>query len=51
MTFYLDRKWMIAILMNLFPILFSLRDQVSDYFYHVDNEINLPQQGQISGTD
>ena len=27
---------------ELIPILFSLRDQVSDYFYCIDNEINLP---------
>ena len=26
---------------ELIPILFLLRDQVSDYFYHIDNEINL----------
>ena len=26
------------------PILFSLRDQVSDYFYHIDNESNLPRK-------
>ena len=26
------------------PILFSHRDQVSDYFYHIDNEINLPRK-------
>ena len=36
---------------ELIPISFLLRDQVSDYFYHIDNEINLPQEGQISGTD
>ena len=28
---------------ELIPILFSLRDQVSDYFYHIDNKINLPR--------
>ena len=32
---------------ELIPISFSLRDQVSDYFYRIDNESNL----QISGTD
>ena len=26
---------------ELIPISFSLRDQVSDYFYHIDNESNL----------
>ena len=26
---------------ELIPISFLLRDQVSDYFYHIDNEINL----------
>ena len=36
---------------ELIPISFSLRDQVSDYFYHIDNENNLPREGQISGTD
>ena len=29
---------------ELIPILFLLRDQVSDYFYCVDNEINLPRK-------
>ena len=29
---------------ELIPILFSLRDQVSDYFYLIDNEINLPRK-------
>ena len=29
---------------ELIPISFSLRDQVSDYFYHIDNEINLPSK-------
>ena len=29
---------------ELIPISFSLRDQVSDYFYHIDNEINLPRK-------
>ena len=29
---------------ELIPILFSLRDQVSDYFYCIDNEINLPRK-------
>ena len=28
---------------ELLPISFSLRDQVSDYFYRIDNEINLPR--------
>ena len=27
---------------ELIPISFSLRDQVRDYFYHIDNEISLP---------
>ena len=27
---------------KLIPVSFSLRDQVGDYFYHIDNEINLP---------
>ena len=36
---------------ELIPILFSLKSQVSDYFYHIDNEINLPRKRQISGTD
>ena len=27
---------------ELIPILFSFRDQVSDYFYHIDNANNLP---------
>ena len=27
---------------ELIPISFSLKSQVSDYFYHIDNEINLP---------
>ena len=27
---------------ELIPILFSLRDQVSDYFYYIDNENNIP---------
>ena len=36
---------------ELIPISFSLKDQVSDYYYHIDNENNLPQRGQISGTD
>ena len=44
MTFYLDKKWMTAILMNLFLYSFLLRDQVSDYFYHIDNEIDLPRK-------
>ena len=26
------------------PISFSLRDQVSDYFYRIDNKINLPRK-------
>ena len=29
---------------ELIPILFSLRDQVSDYFYCIDTEINLPSK-------
>ena len=29
---------------ELIPISFLLRDQVSDYFYHIDNEINLPRK-------
>ena len=29
---------------ELIPISFSLRDQVSDYFYHIDNESNLPRK-------
>ena len=29
---------------ELIPISFSLRDQVSNYFYHIDNEINLPRK-------
>ena len=29
---------------ELIPISFSLRDQVSDYFYHIDTEINLPRK-------
>ena len=29
---------------ELIPILFSLRDQVSDYFYRIDTEINLPRK-------
>ena len=29
---------------ELIPISFSLRDQVSDYFYHINNEINLPRK-------
>ena len=29
---------------ELIPLSFSLRDQVSDYFYHIDNEINLPRK-------
>ena len=27
---------------ELIPISFSFKSQVSDYFYHIDNEINLP---------
>ena len=30
--------------LELIPISFSLRDQVSDYFYHIDNENNLPRK-------
>ena len=29
---------------ELIPISFSFRDQVSDYFYRIDNEINLPRK-------
>ena len=29
---------------ELIPISFSLRDQVSDYFYHIDNGNNLPRK-------
>ena len=29
---------------ELIPILFSFRDQVSDYFYRIDNGINLPRK-------
>ena len=29
---------------ELIPISFSLRDKVSDYFYHIDNENNLPRK-------
>ena len=29
---------------ELIPISFSLRDQVSDYFYQIDNESNLPRK-------
>ena len=29
---------------ELIPILFLLRNQVSDYFYCIDNEINLPRK-------
>ena len=29
---------------ELIPILFSLKDQVSDYFYRIDNEVNLPSK-------
>ena len=29
---------------ELIPISFSLRDQVSDYFYHIDTEINLSRK-------
>ena len=29
---------------ELIAISFSLRDQVSDYFYHIDNEIILPRK-------
>ena len=29
---------------KLIPISFSLKDQVSDYFYHIDNENNLPRK-------
>ena len=29
---------------ELIPISFSLRDQVSDYFYHIGNESNLPRK-------
>ena len=43
-NFYLDSKQMTAILMKLISISFSLESQVSDYFYHIDNEINLPRK-------
>ena len=36
---------------ELIPISFSLKDQVSDYFYRIDNENNLPREDKISGTD
>ena len=36
---------------ELIPISYSLRDQVSDYFYHIDNENQSTQQGQIYGTN
>ena len=29
---------------ELIPISFSLKNQVSDYFYHINNEINLPRK-------
>ena len=29
---------------ELIPISFLLRDQVSDYLYHIDNEMNLPKK-------
>ena len=29
---------------ELIPISFSLRDQVSDYFFHIDNESNLSRE-------
>ena len=29
---------------ELIPILFSLKSQVNDHFYHIDNEINLPRK-------
>ena len=29
---------------ELIPISFSLKSQVSDYFYRIDNEINLPRK-------
>ena len=29
---------------ELIPISFSLKDQVSDYFYRIDNENNLPRK-------
>ena len=29
---------------ELIPISFSLRDQVSDHFYCIDNKINLPRK-------
>ena len=32
---------------ELIPISFSLRHQVSDYFYHIDNEIKVTKKGQI----
>ena len=36
---------------ELIPISFSLRDQVSDYFYYIDNEINPPSKDKIYGTN
>ena len=29
---------------ELIPISFSLKDQVTDYFYHIDNEISVPSK-------
>ena len=42
MTFYLDRKADDNNPHKLIPISFLLKSQVSDYFYHIDNDINLP---------
>ena len=44
MTFYLDRKADDSNPHELIPISFSLKDQVSDYFYRIDNENNLPRK-------
>ena len=44
MTFYLDRNMDDSNPHELIPISFSLKSQVSDYFYHIDNEINLPRK-------
>ena len=34
---------MTAILMNSFPISFSLKSQVSNYFCHINNDIIIPR--------
>ena len=44
MIFYLDSKTDDSNPHELIPISFSLRDQVSDYFYRIDNEVNLPRK-------